>query len=136
MKLEQIFIGDIKKCTKYERCPSRTYTTRFGVVTGVESEVTITYNEEVYKEKAVLIKIDKGGYVDLDRLNTIMDILKIHKDLLPNSYRVGGLMMATRAHKEGCLFVDENSLTPMYSQEVGQKETTAKQLKKELYKIK
>lgn len=112
MKTDQIFIGDIRRCTKYEK-----HITLSSMTANVirESFGYIEEDDELYKENAILIKIKNGGYVDLERFNSILDYIKIHKDITKNGYRLGGLMMSTSAHCLDSLFVDEESLKPYYT---------------------
>ena len=112
MKTDQIFIGDIRRCTKYEK-----HITLSSMIANIgrESFGYIEEDDELYKENAILIKIKNGGYVDLERFNSILDYIKIHKDITKNGYRLGGLMMSTSAHCLDSLFVDEESLKPYYT---------------------
>lgn len=135
MKTDQIFIGNIKKCTKYEPhavfCSS-TYINGKRIVSdffgGIESE------DEIYKENAVLLKIKNGGYVDLERFNSILDYIRIYKDIDKDGYRLGGLMMSTTPLWVNCLFVDENSLKPYYDDKQQSSNISVHQLKKQVRK--
>ena len=74
MKTDQIFIGDIRKCTKYETHTTFSSSTYIGdQCIGCDSFGYIDKDDELYKENAVLIKIKNGGYVDLERFNSILD---------------------------------------------------------------
>lgn len=135
MKTDQIFIGDIRKCTKYE-----THTTFSGseyigdCCIGCDSFGYIDEDNELYKENAILIKIKNGGYVDLERFNSILDYIKIHQDITKDGYRLGGLMMSTSAHCINSLFVDENSLKPYYADKQQTSDISVRQLKKQIKK--
>jgi len=132
MKPEQIFTGDIRKCTKYEShlaFSSETYIT--GECIGSCGFGYIDKEDELFKENAILIKIKNGGYVDLERFNSILDYLRIYGDITKEGYRLGGLMMPTSAYKADCLFVDADSLKPYYSNEQ-EKNISVRQLKKQL----
>lgn len=132
MKPEQIFIGDIRKCTKYEEheiFESKTYIN--GVCIGCDRLGYIKKDDELFKENAILIKIKKGGYVDLERFNSILDYIRIYKDIIKDEYMLGGLMMPTSSYGLDSLFVDENSLKPYYNKEQANN-ISVRQLKKQL----
>ena len=95
----------------------------------------ITKEDELYKENAVLIKIENGGYVDLERFNSILDYIRIHKDITKNGYRLGGLMMSTSAHSRNCLFVDEKSLKPYYTEKQQFEDISVRKLKKQVKSV-
>ena len=115
MKAEQIFIGDIRKCTKYETHTTFSSSAYIGNQCIVcDSFGYIDEDDELYKKNAILIKIKSGGYVDLERFNSIIDYIRIYHDITKNGYRLGRLMMSTSAHCIDSLFVDEKSLQPYY----------------------
>lgn len=131
MKKGQIFIGDIRKCTKYDTHTTFSSNCYIGdQCIGCDSFGYIEVEDELYKENAILIKIENGGYVDLERFNSILDYIKIHHDLTKNGYRLGGLMMSERAHCIDSLFVDEKSLKPYYADEIQNNNVSIRQLKK------
>ena len=111
MRPEQIFIGNIRKCTKYEShtiFQSKTYMDEECI--GFDFFGCLNIDDELFKENAILIKIEKGGYVDLERFNSILDYVKIYKDITKDGYVLGGLMMSTYSHGLDSLFVDKKSL--------------------------
>lgn len=135
MKPEQIFIGNIRRCTKYESHPvysSNMYVNEQCLMS--ESFERIKKEDELYKEHAILIKIERGGYVDLERFNSILDHIRIHRDITKNGYRLGGLMMPTSAQYMGNLFVDEKSLKPYYTDNKQNNNISVRQLKKQIIK--
>lgn len=133
MKSEQIFIGNIKKCTKYEEHNTVVGSTYIGdQLICTDSFGYITKEDELYKENAVLIKIENGGYVDLDRFNSILDYIRIHKSITENGYRLGGLMMPTSAYSRNCLFVDKESLRPYYTDKQQFEDISVRKLKKQV----
>ena len=88
MKTDQIFIGDIRKCTKYETHTTFSSSTYIGdQCIGCDSFGYIDKDDELYKENAVLIKIKNGGYVDLERFNSILDYIRIYRDITKDGYR-------------------------------------------------
>jgi len=132
MKPEQIFIGNIRKCTKYEShttFQSKTYIN--GECIGADGFGYVDTDDELFKENAILIKIEKGGYVDLERFNSILDYIRIYKDITKDGYMLGGLMMSTSSHGLDSLFVDEDSLKPYYNNEQTKK-ISVRQLKKQV----
>ena len=132
MKPEQIFIGNIKRCTEYkEHITSQDKTYINGQCFICDEFGYIETNSEFFKENAILIKIKKGGYVDLERLNSLLDYIRVYKDIRFNGYMLGGLMMDTSPHDLNSLFVDKKSLKPYYSNEQT-KNISVRQLKKQL----
>ena len=116
MKTEQIFTGDIRKCTKYERhtsFESKTYIN--GVCVDCDSFGHIETDDVLYRENAVLIKIQNGGYIDLDTLNSVLDYIKVKKNIKEDGFILGGLILDTSAHCMDSLFVDSESLKPYYN---------------------
>ena len=135
MKTDQIFIGDIRKCTKYETHNTFSSSAYIGdQCIGCDSFGYIDEDDELYKENAVLIKIENGGYVDLERFNSILDYIKIYRDITKDGYRLGGLMMSTSGHCIGSLFVDEKSLKPYYDDKQRTDNISVHQLKKQVKK--
>lgn len=135
MKTDQIFIGDIRKCTKYETHTTFSSSTYIGdQCIGCDSFGYIDKDDELYKENAVLIKIKNGGYVDLERFNSILDYIRIYRDITKDGYRLGGLMMSTSAHCIDSLFVDEKSLKPYYADKQQTDDISVHQLKKQVKK--
>ena len=133
MKPGQIFIGNIRKCTKYT-----IYNTLFSNEMYINNQCVecdffgyIDTDDELYKENAILIKIKNGGYVDLENFNSILDYIKIHKSTTKNGFTTGGLIIPTTAHSLGSLFVDRKSLKPYYSDKC-QKDISIRQLKKQI----
>ena len=120
MKIENIYIGDIKKCTKYEE-HNMIISNFGGIVTGFGG---INTEGELYKKDVVLIKLKNGGYVDIDRYNTIFDKLK----LTMNGNRLGELVMSRFASHEGSLYVD--NLEPYYSDKPQINKSLVKQIKR------
>lgn len=137
MKAKQIFIGNIRECTKSEEyitTTSKTYIN--GECVGTESMGYINIESDIYRENTILIKIKNGGYVDLARLNSILDYIKVRKDITKWGFRLGGLIMASSANRVGELFVDENSLKPYYGNAMldSNDKAAIRQLRKQLHK--
>lgn len=133
MKTDQIFIGDIRKCTKYNTHTTFSSSMYIGdQCIGCNSFGYVDEDDELYKENAVLIKVKNGGYVDLENFNSILDYIKIHQDITKNGYRLGGLIMSTSAHCVNCLFVDRKSLKPYYTNKEQDNNISVHQLKKQI----
>lgn len=131
MKADQIFIGNIRKCIKYETHATLSGSTYIGNQCIVcDSYGYIDEDSELYKENTILIKIENGGYVDLERFNSILDYIKIYRDITKDGYRLGGLMMSTSAYSVDSLFVDEKSLKPYYTDNQQTNGISVRQLKK------
>lgn len=132
MKPEQIFVGNIRKCTKYEEYTTFSSSMYNGNECVIRDSIgTIATDDEIYKKQAILIKMKNGGYVDLERLNSILDSMKVYRDITKDGYRLGGLIMSTSAYCMGCLFVEEESLKPYYNYS-NKQQISVYQLKKQI----
>lgn len=133
MKPEQIFIGNIKKCTKYEEQTTFKCEAYFGdTPIFCDTFGSYTFESELYKENATLIKLKNGGYVDIDNLNTILDYMKMHKDITKNGFRTGGLIMSEQVWAKDSLFIDCNSLKSYYQNPEEEKNISIKKLRKNI----
>ena len=133
MNTDKIFLGDIRKCTKYEVQKMYTFSTYINdQCIGCDSFGYVDCDDELFKEKAILIKIENGGYVDLENLNSILDYIKIYRDIKKDGYRLGGLMMSTSPHCVDSLFVDQDSLRPYYAKDQQVTDIPLRKLKKQV----
>lgn len=130
MKADRVFVGDIKKCTKYDMKPVFSTSMYIGDdCIGGDCFGHIISESELYKENAVLIEFN-GGYVDLDNLRTFVDYIKVHSNITKNGFYMGGLIMSTSPHANDSLFVDSKSLKP-YQNQNNKTSVSARQLRKE-----
>lgn len=132
MNSNQVFIGNIRRCTKYE-----THIT-FGSQTYINNDCiscdSLGYIEEEsenFKENAILIEVSKGGYVDIESYKTALDYFKIRQNLQKSRFHLGNLIMSTSPHKTGCLYIDSTTLKPFYDKEESHN-VSIHRLKKEL----
>jgi hypothetical protein len=133
MKTDQIFIGNINKCTKYINHTTFSSGTFIGdQCIGCDSFGYIEKEDEIYKENAILIKLKNGGYVDLENLNSIFDHLKVLNTTTRDGFYLGGIIMSTSAHCVGSIFVDQKSLVPYYTENKNNSNISARQLKKQI----
>ena len=132
MKPEQIFIGNIRKCTMYEDTTVKCNSYFGNTLISCDTFGQIKTKSKLYKSNAILIKLKCGGYVDIDNLNNILDYLKIHKDIKKNGYYLGGMIMTDEAHNKDCLFVEYKSLRPYYQHPETEKNISVKKIKKEI----
>lgn len=134
MKDYKIFIGNIRKCTKYDE-----HTVMESKLFAGDSPISIDRfgyvesDSELYKENAILIKFENSGYIDLENFNNIIDYIKIRKDTRPDGYLLGGLMMSTSPHELNCLFVEEEPKL-YYDSKNSKVRMTVRQFKKQLGK--
>lgn len=136
MKTDQIFIGDIKKCTKYESHTTFCAYSYFGdQCIGGSSLGYIEEETELYKENAVLIKVSENRYVDLEQLNSILDHIKIFIHSIDKNSYLGELIMSTCAYYKNSLFVDEKSLKPYYSDNLQVGDISVRKLKQQTRNI-
>lgn len=123
MNSNQVFIGNIKKCTKYKTpvpCNCNKYINHHDKS---ESEIT--------KKNAVLIKVVEGGYVDIDSYNSALDYFKVRQSISKKSLGINELILSTSPYQENCLFIDSSSLRPYYQKEES-KIISLRNLKKEV----
>ena len=89
MKPDKVFIGNIKRCTKYISHSRFTGNVFIGEeCVNLSSFGYIESEDELYKENAVLVKTKNGGYIDLENFNSILDYLKIYKDDVQRDYNL------------------------------------------------
>jgi len=133
MKTDQIFIGNINKCTKYKIHNNFSSETFIGdQCICCDSFGYIEVENEVYKENAILIKLKNGGYVDLENLNSIFDHLKIAGTIKKEGFYLGGIIMSNYAHCNGSIFVDTKSLVPYRTKNKTYSNISVRQLKKNI----
>ena len=102
MKIEGLYTGTILKCTYINDTLKDDVDESYGF---------FRYNYEMYKENVLLAKIENGGYVEFDKLNSIINRIKIGKDIHKNGWREG-FMISTCPSCVGNYFVDEDSIKP------------------------
>ncbi len=129
MNTSQIFTGTIRRCTEHEVHSIFSLSTYIdGQCIGCDGIGSVHIDSEIYKENAVLIKLQNGDYVDLESLDSILDYIRIYQSY---SYGLRGLMMSSfQPNHVGELFVDDTSLKPYYGDEQASKHVSVYQLKK------
>lgn len=135
MKKEQIFIGDISRCTFYK---PYYYFEEGGLLAGITSGVE--FDSKSFKKNAVLIRLENGYYLDVECLNSVLDYLKLCKDkiVLGSQWyplgigKLSGLLMSTQPDATGALFVEKSSIEPYYNNIKKMGRVSARQLKKQL----
>lgn len=129
MKSDSIFVADIKKCTSYDTtnlfCCEEYIN---GKLVGRSGFGYITHEGEVIKKDAILINLKNGGYVDIDSLNGVVDVVKTLKDMRRRGFVTGGKIMSTSPSRVGSVYVCTDSLRPYNSKE---KEVSILQLKRD-----
>lgn len=131
MKPDKVFIGNIKRCTKYISHSRFTGNVFIGEeCVSLNSFGYIESEDELYKENAVLVKTKNGGYIDLENFNSILDYLKIYKDDAQRDYNLWKTIMPTHSRDSNSLFVDENSLKPYFNSEDKKEEISIYQLRR------
>ncbi len=115
MKSNQIYIANLRKCTKHNsHALFQSSTSINGESLGEEIFGFVDRDDELYKENAILIKMQGGGYVDLDVLNNYFDYLRLFKDVTPSGFVNNGIFMSTMPSKVGDVFVDYKTIKPYY----------------------
>ena len=121
MKPDKVFIGNIKRCTKYISHSRFTGNVFIGEeCVNLSSFGYIESEDELYKENAVLVKTKNGGYIDLE----------IYKDDVQRDYNLWKTIMPTHSRGSNSLFVDENSLKPYFNNEDKKEEISIYQLRR------
>ena len=132
MKLnyDQLFVGNLHICTEYENH----FTCKFEGDLGSGGFGRIETETELYKENVLLVKIAEGAYVELDKINTIFDELKIKFNVTKNGVKnIPNVTLFRSPSGLNNIYVDENSLKPYYMQvEDSAKKVSHKTLKKNL----
>lgn len=122
MKLEQIFVADLRKCTGWHF--DGVYLNDFG---------RISADSEFFKQNAILIKISDNQYIDLETLESTLDYIKVRCiTTLDRSY-VGGLIIPTFTFNPGAIFVDESTLKPYLPQKAMPNHISFKKLQKQMH---
>lgn len=131
INIENVFIGTIRKCTKYEICMVSSSKTHLrDACIGVNAFEYAKKDSVEYKEYAKLLKVTDHGYIDLDLLNNFLDEVKIKRKIKKDSeISMDGLIMSTSPNKLNILFVDESTLV-QYKPLKEIKRPTVKKLKK------
>lgn len=128
MNTEQIFIGNIRRCTEFRiNVPSSPQF--LGVDIGPFPFIKV--EDELYKKDAILIKLKDGNYVDLENLNSFLDYIKLHKDI-KRPYYNNSLILPTSARCLNALFVEMQSLRPYYTEKNQVDKISVYQLKKQI----
>ena len=107
MEESNLFIGNIKKCTKYETHKIIS----FSMAGCCDSFGYMEIEEELYKEKTILIKTEDNHFIELDNITKIYKISKIKK----RNNTLQNIKMTTYPSGEKNLFVDKKSLEPYES---------------------
>lgn len=134
--MENVFIGTINKCTQYDIekiFSDEVYIGNSWI--GGDSIGYIIKDGLPFKENAILLKVAKDGYVDLDTLNSFLDEIKVKSNISKNGgFYLNGLILSNSPHKFGCLYVDESTLK-QYKPLKEIKKPTVKKLKKTMYPV-
>lgn len=112
IKKENIFIGNIKKCTKYREVD---------MLEQKGKSNYILYNSEVYAEDVILVKVsDKpAGYLNLRSFEALLDYLKQNNIDNYEGPSLEESILYTKVNGPGSIWVDSVSLKPYYKKEKG-----------------
>jgi len=130
---EQVFLGNINICTKYENVDLYRFENDFSI----ERFGYIEKEFEVYRRDVILVKIKDGAYVELEKINNFFDELKIRLHFTLDGFiriRNDGIVMVTFLFFFGHKYVDEGSLIPCF-QNRNEEKVSHKVLKRKIYKI-
>lgn len=129
--MNDVFIGTINKCTFHNVHNIFSSETYIGNdLIGTDSFGFGKFKGDPYK-RTVLLRVNRIGYVDLGKLNSILDELKLKSKITKTGVMIGELIMGTEPYRVGQLYVDYDSLTPYVPLEK-EKNMTVKKLKKKL----
>lgn len=127
MKPEQIYVGNINKCTMYKTVNLFGLRNEFGF----SPYTHIKTQSEIHKENAVLIKLRESKYVELESLKNLLKILRILMELDGTTYSTTSPVMDVTPFCEDILFVDEASLKPYYKEPQNMRSVSVRKLIKE-----
>lgn len=139
IKNSSVYVGDIKKIKSANFHLQHTAfmggSFGFGVGIGhVETE------EEIYKKSATLVKVADCGYVDIDSIHNVLDLLKLKRSFLSHgSFKIGDMIMVDHTipfMTEGDQYVDSDTLKPYYPENVLDLEQSIWSLKRKDKKLK
>ena len=125
---ENIFVGNIIECIKYQIHPKCIINDGITVDTFGNTEIETT----PYRENVILIKIidNPAGYIALDDIKNIFDYKEIYNQITENGYYMGGIIMSNYPSDKGDKYIDEGSLKSYYQDEKGK--VKVKQIKKDV----
>lgn len=121
--LENVYVGNIMRCTRYEEYTNNVVEDEFGANSFGEKII----EGKIYKDNALLLKVTDNGFVDLDELNGYLDYLKINKSKTKFGFRLGGLILAKTPWKMNSFYVSD---VQEYSKENQNGKVKLKDLKK------
>lgn len=134
MKKEQIYIGDIKKCTVHDHFHEIHTTGIFAY-----AETGVRFEGDIVKKNAILVKDDNDMFIDIETLNSVLNYVKLYKDkwlMSTDLYTTGvytklsGLLMRTIPSSVDSLFVDKKTLKPYFYNFEKEEKISARQLRK------
>ena len=131
MEEEKIFIGNIRKCTKYNIVDFNTFQNPIIVDRFQKRNV----ESILYRKDVILFKVSDGCYVDYSSFNSIGDWFKI-KNCIKHKLPLKGIILRDFQVYEGCLFVDPKSLKTIDSFEEVPKKVLNKKLIKNIKYLK
>lgn len=113
IKKENIFIGNIKRCTKYREVDMNEKDSH-------ESGL-VYYNSEVYAEDVILVKVSDNpvGYINLRSFESLLDYLKQNNIKDYEGPSLEEAILYTKVNGQGSIWVDSVSLKPYYKKEKG-----------------
>ena len=134
MKKEQIYIGDIKRCTIHDPFYEIHTTGIFAY-----AETGVKYEGDIIKKNAILVKDDNDMFIDIEMLNSVLNYVKLYKDkwlMSTDLYTTGiytklsVLLMRTIPSSVDGLFVDKKTLKPYFYNFEKEEKISARQLRK------
>ena len=112
MEENRLFIGNIRRCTKYGKKKKISMNIYIGdYCLNSDYGEYMEIEDELYKEKTILIKTEDNHFIELDNITKIYKISKIKK----RNNTLQNIKMTTYPSGEKNLFVDKKSLEPYES---------------------
>ncbi|MBE6138118.1 MAG: hypothetical protein E7173_00045 [Firmicutes bacterium] len=124
MRKKDIFVGNINMCVKRS-------TTTSVEIGGVSFGHTIT-ESELYKENAILIRLGKNVYADLENIDSHLHYVYLKAHHTDGILQRENVVLTTVPVDCGSLFVDCNTLTPYESLNCEKEIVSVKKLKMEV----
>lgn len=134
MLRENIYVGNIKKCVNYKRYKEdgeKTFLPSFEISSQTSSivEGSVVPNSKILYEKELFVKIDDDKYIPLFELESLLRRIAFDFNLYQN-------YLTTYPTFDKLCYVDETSLEPLYTKEVGKQKVKLRKEIKSYYKRK
>ena len=104
---ENIFIGNLKKCIKFEE----KNLLKMESLGGIDCFGFIEEESEIYKEDVVIIRLcnNPNVYVTLSELKNVISFFDVYDSINKDGISIGKNVLSTMSSYAGEIFVDKNN---------------------------